>query len=70
MKPPRHHKHYNDLFNFLCKLPFARPKFRRSRAVLGASGNITDAQGGQGVLLFPFICQGRGAQVKNQVEAV
>ena len=56
--------------SFPWKLPFARTKFRRSRAILGARSNIPDTQGSQGILLFPFIRQGSGAQVKNQVQAV
>lgn len=52
------------------KIPFSRTEFRRSCAILGTCGNIPDTQGSQRILLFAFICQGSGAQVEDQVEAV
>ena len=63
-------QHRKIFFHINWKLPFAGTKFRRSRALLGASSNIPDTQGSQRIFLLPFISQGSRAQVKNQVQAV
>lgn len=66
MHPPYPHNY----LILISDIPFARSKFRRSCAILGACSDIPDAQGSQRILLFSFVCQGCGAQVKNQVQAV
>lgn len=63
------HIHKNNCI-FLSDTPFARTKFWRSCAILGACCNISDTKGSKRIFLFPFICQCCGAQVQNQVQAV
>ena len=51
-------------------VPFARAQFGRACAFLGACGDVSHTQGGQGVLLLALVGQGGGAQVEDQVQAV
>lgn len=61
---------HKNIYLLMSDSPFARTKFWRSCAILGACSNISDTKGSKRIFLFPFICKCCGAQVQNQVQAV